>query len=470
MVLTCDLGSHGHHLFAVNISEEFNHPSRTTQARRRSRILLWTHLASTTKLFVRHNAKYLVLGTHTAIGDDGHHEWLLRRFDLGTSKPLTREPLQLRKFCGGDIGSTVCFTIHEDKFYALTNQTSFESEEVDWTSYYHFISFPIDDLNPDIKIRMIWRRQHLEGPINDAWADIGFQVDCRSGELLVVECRKEWVDGGSRSTRTYYSQPFKRAEYVDLDDGTRMRAPPDDPSSRNLDEKSQSSYESAHVRISRYVHSEFPRAGDDEKGNVKEYIRAKTKWNGYDFNKQCFVDLVSEEIRDEGSWKAREGVRVRVVSRHEVSPLVVDEGAHSGAYSGASATKVKKEKFMVRPRVKNEKDIELRDGEEKYTSSSIFLWPRDEEDVLMGLGDILCPGGRAGEVNAVLGDEGIVYLAGPADASKGGARALVFVSFDPTFGSDGMKRLDGTPAVARKKEGEDEPAPAPASPAASTLR
>ncbi|KAK5453644.1 hypothetical protein LTS15_006831, partial [Exophiala xenobiotica] len=502
VVLTCDLGLHGHHLFAVNISEEFNHPSQTT--RRRSRILLWTRLLSTTKLFVRHNAKYLVLGTHTAIGDDGHHEWLLQRFDLGTSKPLTREPLQLRKFYGAEIGSTVCFTIHKDKFYALTNQTSFESEEVDWTSYYHFISFPIDEFNPDIKIRMIWRRQHLEGPINDAWADIGFQIDCKSGELLVVECRKEWVDGGSRSIRTYYSQPFERAEYVDVDDGTRMRAPPDDPLSRTLDDKSKSSYERAHVRIARYVHSEFERGGDGdgENGNgnrnrnrngngnrnrnVKEYIRAKTKWNGYDFNKQCFVDLVSEEIRDEGSWKARERVRVRVVSRHEVSPLVVDEGAgaDSGARPSASTNAIaagagggmasvkKKEKekekyMMVRPRVKNEKGIELRDGEDKYSSSSIFLWPRDTpgEDVDVdgqvlrdrGLDDILCPGGRAGEVKAVLGDEGIVYLAGPpADASMGGERALVFVCFDPTFGFDGMRRVDGTMAVARKKEAEEE--------------
>ncbi|KAK7897163.1 hypothetical protein LTR67_005052 [Exophiala xenobiotica] len=495
VVLTCDLGLHGHHLFAVNISEEFNPPSRTTQTtRRRSRILLWTPLLSTTKLFVRHNDKYLVLGTHTAIGDDGHHEWLLQRFDLVTSKPLTREPLQLRKFYGAEIGSTVCFTIHEGMFYALTNQTSFESEEVDWTSYYHFISFPIDELNPDIKIRMIWRRQHLEGPINDAWADIGFQVDCRSGELLVVECRKEWVDGGSRSIRTYYSQPFERAEYVDIDDGTRMRAPPDDPLSRTLDDKSKSSYERAHVRIARYVHSEFERGGDGdgENGNgngnrnVKEYIRAKTKWNGYDFNKQCFVDLVSEEVRDEGSWKARERVRVRVVSRHEVSPLVVDEGAGAGSGASPSASanataagagggmasvkKKEKEKeryMMVRPRVKNEKGIELRDGEEKYSSSSIFLWPRDTpgEDVDVdgqllrdrGLDDILCPGGRAGEVKAVLGDEGIVYLAGPpAEASRGGERALVFVCFDPTFGFDGMRRVDGTMAVARKKEGEED--------------
>ncbi|KAK5200768.1 hypothetical protein LTR41_012244, partial [Exophiala xenobiotica] len=104
---------------------------------------------------------------------------------------------------------------------------------------------------------------------------------------------------------------------------------------------------------------------------------------------------------------------------------------------------VKKGKRIVRPRVKNEKRIELRDGEEKYTFSSIFLRPRDEEDVLGGLDDILCPGGRVGEVNAVLGDEEIVYLAGPADPSQGGEQALVFVSFDPTFGFDGMKRVDG---------------------------
>lgn len=451
-VLTCHLGIYGPHLFAVNISEDFNESSPATTNVRRSRIVLSTPLISNKKLFVRHNSRHIIWGTHSATGDEGNHEWLLYRHDLATPNIVSKDPLQLRNFYGGEIGSTVSFTIYEDHFYAVTNQTSFETEEVDWTSYYHVVKFRLDVVDPEVVPRMIWRRQHLEGPINDAWTDLGFQIDHRTGELLIVECRKEWVDGSSRCVRTYYSQPLQRAILVDAD--VILRAPPDDPLRRTLDEKNKSHYEDSHVRIERYVHSEYARhgSGEDAKERKKEYIRAKTKWNGYDFNRQCFVDLVSEDVADEGSWRPRERLRVRVVSRKEINPLVLDENEDE---RGNECEDVMGQgqngdsKYRVRPRVKDKDGVEMRDGEEKFTSSEIALWPGDGMEVPRDLDDILCPGGKAGEVKAVLGDEGIVYLAGPADGTKAGERALVFVCFDPTFGFDGMKRVDGSMVVQR---------------------
>lgn len=551
VTVVCDFGGgYGSYLFAVNVSDTFFDDSdcleggggeiswrRTGDRDRLSlRILLCTPLRSTCKIFVRHSARWLVVGTHSAVGIDEHHEWLLQRYDLVSGKPVTKEPLQLRGFFGSDIGSTVCFCVFGgDKFYAIANQTSFESEEVDWTSYYQVVTFDIADENPDLTVQGIWRRQHLEGPINDAWTDLGFQIDARTGELLIVECRKEWVDGGSRSIRTYYTQVFERAKMVDLRPGGRggvRTHPPGDPLSRTLDGKSNSRWEVPNVRIGRYVHAEFPLAsavvvngdgdGDGDGGSggggggsgsgtdgdttggsaaarsagsvgagngsanggisgggsvagnsvggstggvdvggastrgwgrsagggvpsVKEYIRAKTKWNGYHFNAQCFVDLVTEEVRVEGEWRPKERIKLRVVSRDELSPLIPDpEQAGTG-------------RLVVRSRVKDRDDCEMEDGEEAYSGSRVYLWPPDDgpQDILspsvqaasQELSDILCPGGRAGEVKATLGDEGIVYMAGPVTAE--GGRALVFIGFDPTFGFDGMKRLDGRLALAK---------------------
>jgi len=156
------------------------------------------------------------VGSHSATGSHGHHEWLLQVFDLCTFAPTCTEPFQLQEFYGSEIGSTVCFTIHNGYFYSVTNQTSMETEEVDWTSFYHLVKFRLDDPDPELTGKVIWRRQHLEGPINDAWTDLGFQIDQCTGELLVVECRKEWVNGGSHSTRTYYTQSLDRAELKDL--------------------------------------------------------------------------------------------------------------------------------------------------------------------------------------------------------------------------------------------------------------
>ncbi|KAK5063035.1 hypothetical protein LTR84_005111 [Exophiala bonariae] len=362
-----------------------------------------------------------------------HHEWLLEVYNLSTGKAVSKEPLQLENFYGSEIGSTACFTIFEGHFYAVTNQTSLESEEVDWTSYYHFISFPLDDPCPDLRIRVIWRRQHVEGPINDAWTLLEFQHDHRTGESLIIECRKEWKNGGSRSFRTFYTQPFHRAQHQELTDG--LRHPPDDPLSKTLDKENNSRYEAARPRVEKYVHSE-----EGATGCIKEYIRAKTKWNGYCFNSQSFVDIVTEEYRADGEWRPRERVKLRVVSREDISPLVVD-----------TINPMRAGGLIVRPRKRDREGEEMLDGEDEFSTSHISLWP--EDDAPQSLQEILCPGGRVSEVQAVLGDEGLIYMAGPPGGY--GERALVFVSFDPTFGFEGMTRLDGT--LVREKERGREP-------------
>lgn len=364
-----------------------------------------------------------------------HHEWLLEVHDLDTGKVVSKEPLQLQNFYGSEIGSTACFTIFEGHFYAVTNQASLESEEVDWTSYYHFISFPLDEPVPDLRIQLIWRRQHLEGPINDAWTLLEFQHDHRTGESLIIECRKEWKNGGSRSFRTFYSQPFHRAQHQELADG--LRHPPDDPLSSTLDKESNSRYEASRPRVEKHVHSEEGASGD-----VREYIRAKTKWNGYCFNSQSFVDIVTEEYRVKDDWRPRERVKLRVVSREEVSPLVVD--TISPRRAGG---------LVVRPRKRDREGEEMLDGEDGFSASHISLWP--EDDAPQSLQEILCPGGRVSEVHAVLGDEGLVYMAGPPVAGGHGEKALVFVSFDPTFGFEGMTRLDGTLVRPKGKDKEE---------------
>ncbi|KAL2436214.1 hypothetical protein ABEF95_005751 [Exophiala dermatitidis] len=433
-VLVCDFGFRGQYLVAVNVAEGFESPQPTADVGGLSRVILCTRLRSTSKLFVRHNGRYLVTGTYSALGNHDYHEWLLYRYDLTTSRLVSKEPLQLRNFFGSELGSTVCFTIFDGSFYALTNQTSFESEEVDWTSYYHFISFGLDDPHPDLKIQVIWRRQHLEGPINDAWTHLGFQQDHRSGELLIVECRKEWLSGGSQCTRTYYTQPFHRAVHRDLDEG--LRHPPNDRLRLTLDSKSNSRWEEPWPRADRYVHTE---TSAEEPHGVKEYIRAKTKWHGYHFNSQTFIDLVTDEIRAEGEWRAKERIKLRVVSRRELNPMVRDEDC-----------KMIPGGMKIRPRMRDKDGNEMKDGEEAFTASKASLWPPDNAP--QELHDVLCPDGRAGDVHAVLGDEGIVYMAGPRQQADNPERALIFVSFDPTFGFRGMKRPDGTGVTPKQKE------------------
>jgi hypothetical protein len=99
------------------------------------------------------------------------------------------------------------------------------------------------------------------------------------------------------------------------------------------------------------------------------------------------------------------------------------------------------------------KGAEMEDSERAYSCSQVKMWPPDS--ALDDLHSILYPKKRAGEVTAQLGDEGIIYMAGPPQGVDGQEQKLIFISFDPTFGFNGMKRLDGTlalPKIDRKRK------------------
>jgi hypothetical protein len=173
-------------------------------------VLVAHELASTDKIFVRHNAAFLYYGTHSELDTDGYKKWVIHGYDFATSKWFP-EKIHLPDMVGSEIGQTVCFEFYKGFFYALSNQTSFEVEEIDWTSFYHCARFPLNSPSNELlektEDEMMWRRQHQEGPIDDRWTILRLDVDHSTGELNIVEARKEWHLGSSKSQRTYYTTP-----------------------------------------------------------------------------------------------------------------------------------------------------------------------------------------------------------------------------------------------------------------------
>jgi hypothetical protein len=158
---------------------------------RSARLRMWKWLPSTNRLFVRHNRSYLYYGTHFLVEPYGCAQWTIQGVNLKTGEPITRKPVILEEFVGHDIGKTVCFELFHDHLYAVSNQAHFDEEDVDWTSYYVWACLPPDKSLGKPKLKIIWRRDHQEGPINDIWADISLQQDEVSGKLLIIECRRE---------------------------------------------------------------------------------------------------------------------------------------------------------------------------------------------------------------------------------------------------------------------------------------
>ena len=185
-------------------------------------ILPWSPRASV----VRSDSDHILVATYTGIlvtpGSHPRHEWQIRYTErrLNGSRSDPQEPfstiLQLRNFFGVDIGQTIIFELFDGYLYAISNQSTFEVEEVDWTSYYHCwrISLKQGSASPwlhkryPVRHKRVWRRQHREGVINDNWTDLSMHKNEKTGIVTIVEARKEYLGTSSEAVRTFYSQPL----------------------------------------------------------------------------------------------------------------------------------------------------------------------------------------------------------------------------------------------------------------------
>ncbi|KAI9784614.1 MAG: hypothetical protein M1839_001836 [Geoglossum umbratile] len=351
-------------------------------------------LETAPKIFARHNSEYLLYGTHSYIGPHGHREWVIHGYNLKEGRPFEKN-VYLENFVGCDIGLTVSFEIHGGYFYAVSNQTSFEVEEVDWTSFYHGYRFPLENASKKtLHIERWWRRNHIEGPINDSWTDFRLHVDECTGDLSIVEARREWQDGGSASQRTYYicALQFPNREHPEVSlmldhesnvEGCSRRALPDEPVARLVDVSNKPQYIEAPIRNLKNVHH-----GDD--GTTGGFILAKTKVRYYNPDSSTFLDLVDdpEDPPRDGGFRLRQRLRLRVGSRTLGPP-------------GPPGSR------------------------EVYRSRGISMWPpertSEDDDELT---ELLNP--LSGDVEGKFDERSLVYMTG--DDTQ--PRAIVLVNFD----------------------------------------
>jgi hypothetical protein len=261
------------------------------------RVVRAVQLAASSKIFVRHNACYLYYGTHTGTGDDGHHKWEIDGISLKKDFPLPKRErlLLLDKFHGSDIGSTVAFEIHNDFFYAVSNQGTFEVEGIDYTSFYHVVRFPLNSpLQMDVENQeRLFRRQHRQGSIHDSWTDLALQLDERTNETVIVESRREWAQASPRQSRTFYATKLEFEDdsgpilleddaYVPLEDDAYV---PLEDSSNNPNWKPTPQL------YSFSQHAEFPKTAT----LPRSFILARTKFRAYNYPCASFLDLVEDE-------------------------------------------------------------------------------------------------------------------------------------------------------------------------------
>ncbi|KAI0528412.1 hypothetical protein GGR58DRAFT_324680 [Xylaria digitata] len=382
---------------------------------RTNQLLETFRLDSVARMFVRNNDKFLYFGTHSEEGADGLRKWVIKGFDLDKLSWLPQPRLYMANLAGCDMGSTVCFEIFGDYFYGLSNQTLFETDDPEWNSHYYCFRFPLNDPSLE-KVQVMsredsWRRKHAEGPIDDRWGFLSLEMDETTGGIVILECRKEWLGGQSGSQRTYYTTEVVFYQKTIQGDRPRVRA---DTTWGGVGDHPHCDG-SIPSRKPEYVH-----VGDDS-SIASLLVRSKTHFCAYIRCCHTFIDLIDDTYMDTsgvqrlrlrtGFRKLKPGARLRPEHPAPGTPWTLD---------GSSK----------------------QPDTQPYQPNTIYIWPPEEnspepDPSLRKVEQLLNVEDHQGCVTATGDERSVIYATG--DGSKGGVKALVFISFDPAARLEGME-------------------------------
>jgi len=338
------------HIFAINTAANLADGQRVIESVR---------LSECSKLFVRHNKHYLYYGTHTGIGDDGHHKWEIEGISLHEDFRMTERerPVLLDKFHGSDIGSTIAFEIHNNYFYAVSNQGTFEVEEIDYTSFYHVVRFPLDKPDDVQKDERLFRRQHKQGPIHDSWTDLALQLDERTNETVIVESRREWAQASSRQSRTFYVTKMDFQEEDDTDEPSdELLGPEDDLFLPLIDSSNNPQWKPTPDLYSWSQHPEFSPTDP----SPRSFTLSRTKFRAYSYPCTSFVDLV-EDDRCCNNPSQAPCLRLRIGSRRELGLSFTSTRNSTSNSKGKAPIDDTKPSFV--------------DTQTLYRQSPVRMWP-----------------------------------------------------------------------------------------------
>lgn len=417
----------------------------------RGPLLLQAVVPSGVPIFVRNSRSYIWYGCYTSSVADSDDVWSVFGVDFAT---LDKIELQLNRLFDRDLGQTLCFEMYKEHLYAVSTRVA-SSDDERFSSFYHWFCYAPRQKGQNWNGR-IWRREHLEGPINEMWTDLSIRTDEKSGNPVIVECRREWRGGKSENHRTTYIQHLPTPEEVVE---AELRQPlwenynEDEDEDGNSNENNLKDISDHHThgqafnqlpekRLPRNYHAEYEHTL--HQSSRQEFIAARTKYRSYHLSAAAFIDLVNDPDPEADGLRPRDRIRLRVVSRKRKCPID-EEG---------TGLLFKHTQFEADGRP-------VEGSEEQYSSRGVHLWPT--EDSPSEITQLLCPDTRAGKVHAIFDERSLVYsISFPG--SPLGNKALICISFDPQIRFPYLPILRSlkTPTTAGKFP-VDIPAPGPSS-------
>lgn len=396
------------------------------------------YLESTKSIFARNTTRYLYYGFRELDHYENRHRWTLEGINLeNTSVPLgSGNYSYLKDIDGFELGSTVCFEIIGGYFYAATNQSTYRAQEIDWSSFYHCLRFPVK--NPSRKTiektedRNMWRRQHNEGPLDDRWSSLSIVTDESTGEPVILECRKELATGQRTAYKTKlifparYPEPAAAQDALALPKASPTRttykicgATPREEEARKLEllsltqDRTALALEDHHAphflapqhRLAANVHAE---------PSENTFTFSATPARSYNVSSGSFLDLVNDLPAHDHTIK--QCFRLRSCTRRP-SPPPRDENG------------------IIQFSPNHEKSCIYLDQEPSFWPPQLPPYGK-QDPATQQLHELLNPPSHPGRVTGTFDDTSLVYSVG----KEGTFKALIFVNFDASLRIPRLKR------------------------------
>ncbi|KAG7413163.1 hypothetical protein Forpi1262_v017202 [Fusarium oxysporum f. sp. raphani] len=264
--------------------------------------------------FVRNDKNYLFWGSKSHPVLDGSNRWSLRCLNLQTRK-WADSHLILWNFDGANIGSDICFEIIDGQFYCVSNSFQTEANYGMRNNFYQVVRFPTANVSHDKcekpLMRSLWRRHDSEGAVDERWTSLQLTKDEKTGELFIVEARKEWFPGNAGSQRTCYKKQLQFDQQEKDPQPEPVFPTPPESTVDSPEEDEWSSEGHTEERSREQIHL------GDGPTDAKTYTLQECFVRSYNPSCDAFIDLVSEAYNPESS------LQLRVQPKKQAPPVIV---------------------------------------------------------------------------------------------------------------------------------------------------
>ncbi|KAK2922355.1 hypothetical protein FoTM2_017711 [Fusarium oxysporum f. sp. vasinfectum] len=241
--------------------------------------------------FVRNDKNYLFWGSKSHARLDGSYRWGIHCLNLQTRKWADSQ-LILWDLDGESIGSDICFELFDGQFYCVSNTFRTEADDGMRNNFYQVVRFPVDNAVHEKcempPMRNLWRLHDSQCVVDERWTSLQLTKDEKTGNLFIVETRKEWFPGNAGSQRTCYRKELQFETQAKVPRLEHSLHTPIESAMDSLEEEEWRSEDHIEERSSEKIHI------GDGPSDATAYTLQECFVRSYNPSCNAFIDLVYE--------------------------------------------------------------------------------------------------------------------------------------------------------------------------------